>query len=712
MGSIFKLTSAEFKKIFKRPSIFVMAVLLVITILSSLAIFNPTAITDPTITYDMATNSSDYYDSFYDENKINSKKEFDDTLNKTDKVIRYYKSLNDNTIKLTNYYNEVISCGEKLSTENNTEIRHSLRKEFTTHLGNFLEAYKSLESLAEFPELTELALTKPTYIGYTGNSSYYLSQGCTGVSSLYEDCKNESKTDTEIVNTYNVEGNKYKEHLKSTLNSGTNFVYTSIKGAAIEFNSFYSSYSDSVISGYSKIDKIQESCKNMTLCLTNLKNYLDTLMKSEFPVIVMSNDDYHDLNNKLTEALDILDLSEYEMGIRDNYVNVKHSLELLNIRGLLDSLTQAETSTDNTRISQVHLDISVVSDMEILQTTKNNNSNDILNNIKELKGDESISNISTAVTNYSLLSSTYSTIINDIVISSIASKYNKDTYSNLYGYEFKDFNTYQYNERITTNRYYLNNNKYSNSFASNFSFAQDSTIKTNAYDYMYFTLELCTVVIMVFAMMLVCSLITGETESGTIKLLLVRPYKRSKIITSKLLATIFFVITFMLFTSILTFVGGYFVYGLSSTPVLAVINATTAFEISPLLLMIINIITLTLDILFFVYLALMISILFKNYPASITCVLVLLIVNFALNILFGGTFWYTLLPGMNLHLFKYFGNTFVSMGAGSGIAGAIQSVLITGIHSSMSLLFSSFLYAIYSLVFLAVAYSVFQKRDF
>lgn len=709
--SIFKLTSAEFKKIFKRPSIFVMAVLLVITILASLAIFNPTAIADPTISYDMATNSSDYYDSFYDENNISSKKAFDETFNKTDKVIRYYKALNDNTIKLTNYYNEVISCGEKLSTENNTEIRHSLRNEFTTHLGNFLEAYKSLESLAEFPELIELALTKPTYIG-DNSSSYYLSQGCAGVSQLYEACKDTSKTDTDIVNIYNVQDNMYREHITATLNAGKNYIYTSIKGAVVEFDSFYKAYSEFVILGNSNSGDIQQYCKNMALCLTNLKNYLDTLMKSEFPVIVMNKDDYNNLNNKLVEALDILDLSEYEMGIRDNHVNVKQSLELLNIRGLLDSLTKDETSADNTRISQVHLDISVVSDMEILQSTKNNNSNEILNNIKELKGDESISNISTAVTNYSLLSSTYSTIINDIVISSIASKYNKDTYSNLYGYEFKDFNTYQYNERITTNRYYLNNNKYSNSFASNFSFAQNSTIKTNAYDYMYFTLELCTVVIMVFAMMLVCSLITGETESGTIKLLLVRPYKRSKIITSKLLATIFFVITFMLFTSILTFVGGYFVYGLSSTPVLAVINASTAFEISPLLLMIINIITLTLDILFFVYLSLMISILFKNYPASITCVLVLLIVNFALNILFGGTFWYTLLPGMNLHLFKYFGNTFVSMGAGSGIAGAIQSVLITGIHSSMSLLFSGFLYAIYSLVFLAVGYSVFQKRDF
>ena len=233
------------------------------------------------------------------------------------------------------------------------------------------------------------------------------------------------------------------------------------------------------------------------------------------------------------------------------------------------------------------------------------------------------------------------------------------------------------------------------------------------YDFMYFTLELCTIIIIVFAMMLICNLITGETESGTIKLLLVRPYKRSKIITAKLLATIFFVITFMCFTTIVSFIGGYFLFGSTSTPVLAVLNSNVVFKISPFALMLLNIISLTFDVIFFVFLALMISILCKNYAGSISCSLVILIVNYALNILFGGAFWYTLLPGMNLHMFKYFGNAFSSTIAGtSTISGVIQSLLITGIDTSMSMPYSIFIYGVYSLVFLAVSYSVFQKRDF
>ena len=69
--------------------------------------------------------------------------------------------------------------------------------------------------------------------------------------------------------------------------------------------------------------------------------------------------------------------------------------------------------------------------------------------------------------------------------------------------------------------------------------------------------------------------------------------------------------------------------------------------------------------------------------------------------------------GMNLHMFKYFGNAFTSTIAGTnGLAGVIQSLLITGIDTSMTLPYSLFIYGIYSLIFLAVSYAVFQKRDF
>ena len=152
-------------------------------------------------------------------------------------------------------------------------------------------------------------------------------------------------------------------------------------------------------------------------------------------------------------------------------------------------------------------------------------------------------------------------------------------------YDFDKYNEYLYNERITTNKYYLENNKYSNSYINNFSLAQNSSTETNVFDFMYFSLEICAVVITIFAMMQICNLITNETESGTITLLLVRPYKRGKIITAKLLTTIFFVLTFMLFASLITFAGGMAMFGYESRLILAVFNSQAIFEISPILLM-------------------------------------------------------------------------------------------------------------------------------
>ena len=51
MTSTFRLTRAEFKKIFKRASIYIMALLLVIAIFVSMYMFSPIERVDNTISY-------------------------------------------------------------------------------------------------------------------------------------------------------------------------------------------------------------------------------------------------------------------------------------------------------------------------------------------------------------------------------------------------------------------------------------------------------------------------------------------------------------------------------------------------------------------------------------------------------------------------------------------------------------------------------------
>jgi len=711
MTSTFKLTSAEFKKIFKRPSIFIMAVLLVITILVSITIFHPANIVDTTIVYDGAETSSAYYDNFYNDIIINSKKSFDDKFDNTDNMISYYNALNTNENLLSTYCSDSVSLMNKIINETNSSVRNELRTELTKQLGFFRTAYKSLDSLKDFEEIVTIPLTIFDYENYA-SSNYYSSEACADLDKLYLYSSNtEQYTTVELVDFY--QNNNYEEKLNIVLNNGINFVTTTIKGLAKDFDDFYYEYVKHVNSGMSNINDMKAMRANLLQIATTLDDYLTNLFALDYPVIIMSNDDYLDLNQKLDDAIVILTVSATANSSRDTHQQIKTDLEALKILTTLNNLRGESEVTNESTIMQVHLSNSVVSDLQKNQTKVFENKTVILDKINSLQNDETITNISKEITNYSLLQTSYSSLIKDKIYLNITDNHDVSSYSKYYGTLYKDLNKYQYRERVATNEYYIENNVYSNSFISNFGYSQNSGKETNVYDFMYFVMELCTIIIIVFAMMLVCNLITGETESGTIKLLLVRPYRRSKIITAKLLATIFFVITFMTFSAVITFVGGYFLYGGTSIPVLAVLNSTNVFTISPFLLMLLNVLFLTLDVIFFVLLALMIAILCKNYAASISCSLVLLILNYALNILFGGSFWYTLLPGMNLHLFKYFGNAFTSTIAGTNsIAGVIQSLLITGIDTSMSIQYSLFIYAIYSLVFLAVSYSVFQKRDF
>lgn len=718
MTSTFKLTKAEFKKIFKRPSIFIMGVLLVITMLVSITIFKPAELVNPTIEYTEATNSEEYYNYFNTDINLNSKASFDKVFNDTDEIIAYFDAVNNNTNLLNNYYENVITTMNLFVADNLTDTKDSYRKEALDDVNNFLNAYKSLDSVKAYTKITGATLKDYTYTLKVNNelksiaTNYYTTKSCEKLIKLQEYLSDETKyTSKDVANAY--VNNNYEAELTKVLNNGINFIYTTIKGFAYQYDDFLVQYTTAINSGQNQLATMKAMRKNMLQVLNALDDYLEEVIDYDFPVVIMNKSVYEDLNSRIDEAIVILTISPNDENVLDKHRDIKYNLSNLKLDSALNIATQDNTSTEDSYIIQTKVTISEVKEYKDIQTKVNENKEVILASIKDLSTDESTTNIAKSITDYSLLSSSYNNIILGKLLLSIADKYDTSVYTDFYGYNFDEFNKYQTRETITINDYYIQNNTYSNSYLNQFAYNQNSGTKTNVYDYMYFTLELCTLIIIIFSMMLVCNLITGETESGTIKLLLVRPFKRSKIVTAKLLATIFFVITFMFFSSVITFIGGYFLYGPATTNVLAVFNSGTPFEISPLLLMVINVISLTFDVIFFVLLALMISILCKNFAASISCSLVLLILNYALNIIFGGAFWYTLLPGMNLHLFKFFGNSFASIIEGTtGFAGLIQSLLITGIETTMTFWYSLCISGAYCLVFLVISYSVFQKRDF
>lgn len=713
MTSTFRLIKAEFKKIFKRPSIFIMAIILVATVFISLFTFNPTVLPDSTITYETATNSSEYYNLFYNNSQINSKSSIDKYFIETDTIINYYDSLNNNTNLLNSYYSEIIQLMKEIEKETNTTISAGILPDLKESLNNFKTAYLNLEKMQEFHEIIDTTLTQFDYKFYPP-SNYYTSNACINLNKFIDYVDNTNKNNiNELVEIYNK--NDYKSKLHEVLNNGINFILTTIRGLSEDFDFYYIEYISTINNGISNggISKMKIYRNNLKSILTTLKTYINNISSLSYPVILLSDSLYKEIDYKITEALSILDVTITEDSNISTHNNIKTQLDSLRISNFLKDLAIDSSNSNNDKIQQIHLKNAFVKELQNIKTKVDANKTTILAKIDTLKADESITNISKSVTDYSLLQSSYNEVILNKIYLNITNGYDNSIYTNFHGHNFETFNKYTSNEIITKDMFYINNNIYSNSYLNNFAYNQNSGNKTNVFDFVYFTMELCFIVIVIFAIMLMCSLFTGETESGTIKLLLVRPYKRSKIITAKLLSAIFFVLTFTLFSVIISFMAGLTMYGYTTTPVLAVFNGVSAFTISPIILMIINVLSLIFDAIFFVILALMIAILCKNYAASITCSLVILAANFVLNILFGGAFWYSLLPGMNLHLFKYFGNSFLLSGVSSNVFTAfIQSALITSIESSMTFWFSLFLSLVYIIVFIAISYSVFRKRDF
>lgn len=701
MTSTFRLTSAEFRKIFKRPSIFIMAILLVIAVFISLYTFNPNNRVDNTVDYSL-DNSLQYYSAFYSGSTERTKTDIDNKYLTTDEIINYYKLYNDRNAQLNSYYNDIFTAINKIEEQTTVQLKEQKYTDAIKTMEDFKTALVSFDKFVDvngnqygFLNITTASTTTEGKVSYT-----YLDSSIESLNNLI----NYAKTHTyqEFLNTFNLEANGHKAKLEKVLDSGLNYIKTTFNGLTNEIAHNYSTYESSLESSKTASSVRIENRNKLKTSLETFQIYFKLILDNDYPLVLVNKDKKIEIEELVIGALDCITMQTSQEGVYSSHKDAFDRLSKLNL------INQMKTFTSGA-ITQVTVDNYLINDYTAVQKKTNENKTAILTKINELKNDEAISKIQFAITEYYLLSESYNSYVYDKTLLSITENHEKAEYVNYYKYNLDTFNHYQTNEKLAMNKYYIDNNVYENTYLTNFAFNQkSSTGDINLFDFMYFALELCAVIIMVFAVMLVCSLITGESESGTIKLLLVRPYRRDKIITAKFLATLFFVVTFMLFSCIITFVGGYFLYGMPTQNVLAVFNATTAFEMSPLALMGINALSLLLDIIFFVILALMISILCKNYAASISTVLVVIILNYALNIVFGGTFWYSVLPGMNLHLFKYFGNAFVSAGDGM----ILQSILITGIESSMTFAFSILANISYIVIALAIAYSVFKKRDF
>lgn len=329
-----------------------------------------------------------------------------------------------------------------------------------------------------------------------------------------------------------------------------------------------------------------------------------------------------------------------------------------------------------------------------------------LENINAYSADENISTgtLKEEILKYYYAASQYSTLVSDSIYFEPVKSFN-DSYAHQFiGYT--DVHLYQIQERIATNNYLLSNDLTSNQFSSVFTPTMSSGDQVGAFDLVYFGLEICSFIILIFCVVLAAGMIAGEQSTGTLKVLATRPYSRNKILTSKILASLIFGIIFLVFSAIVLFIIGYAVYGLDTTPILAVFNATSVFVISPFLLILIYLALLIVKILFYVLLATMISTVFRSNVGAVVISIFIYFLTAIFAVLFTSSTWYAFLPFAGIDFFKFFGGAFAS-----DLSNPLSIAFSSPMFYNSSLLISAIVVTVTMVVMTILSYVVFKKRE-
>ncbi len=221
---------------------------------------------------------------------------------------------------------------------------------------------------------------------------------------------------------------------------------------------------------------------------------------------------------------------------------------------------------------------------------------------------------------------------------------------------FSGTSVYNLKKEITTGNYFLENNTFGYEYLNAFNFNTSSGTSTNAYDFTFYAMQILAFLITLFVIFFASGIITGEQNNGTLKMTAIRPYTRNKIYSGKFLACFNVALILMAISLVASLVVGIACFGFTPNNVLLVINASSVIVVHPILVILIQFISLLIDIVFYLSLALLISMLIKHQTVSTAVTSSICLISTIL----AGTVtasWIRFIPSLNTGLYKFFTNS-------------------------------------------------------
>ncbi|MQR95901.1 ABC transporter permease [Fictibacillus phosphorivorans] len=220
-----------------------------------------------------------------------------------------------------------------------------------------------------------------------------------------------------------------------------------------------------------------------------------------------------------------------------------------------------------------------------------------------------------------------------------------------------------------------------------------SPYETTAWQFMK-DMSWLSIFIGLFVIVVASDIVSNEFAKGTIKMLLIRPYSRWKILLSKFVATLGFAFLMWLVVILVTWLVGGLAYGFGGMDQSYLITAEDGQVKERLIVEYVfaNIGVEFIELTTLVAMSFMISTLFMSNSVAI---------GVAMFTMFAGNIIVTLLANKDWVIYTLFANMDLS-------------VLIDGQNQmikDLTLPFSISVLAVYTVVMLAITFTVFQKRD-
>ena len=598
--NIFRITRAEFSKVFKKPTVFIMAFILAFALVISLFSYKPVTRTSNTVSID-GDNASIIYSTFMGSSQTSdTKARFDTTLfDPTDAKINIYKEIYDYNYMLSHNFDRINTNFVNLrnaSATNDTQALPTLLQDVKDSFNDFLNAYADLSSFGDADSNLYKLVTaknlqqKPFY----QVRNFDVIKG--GTSYSYETLKNDFNTNLNSISnvsqfiTY-ININQYIEIMENMCNYGLNLIYNILNDYITEIYNTQQKFILLVKGDLNDENKEALVTTANQFRVTGFQSLCELLVNNDTIIALHTQANYDRLINAVEEFKIIQSkISQDKTEITSKEDATK---ELQKSSYLSDLLYYIKS------LSFIQIDKGFIESLQSTSTQVTLNKSAIINTIEETKQNIETAPIIENITNYMMLGNAYRDIVEFKINAQIYKTVPLEKMKASKNANLSDYNEYNNKQQITALTYQLENNVYNN-IGSVLSLNHTMTSEKNMYDFTYYALKIATLLIIIFTVMMIANLITSETDSGTIKLLLVRPFRRGTVLTGKILATFFFSLSFLILSFVISMVSGYYMFGVPNvSELLVTFNASTTFLIKPIYLILLFLLSCAGDILFY-----------------------------------------------------------------------------------------------------------------